>query len=163
MLPRRNFVLGVTTAGRWTCCTLLICSATSRNRRDHHSSAERRYSPSSESRRTPLEGDHCGCKCTTLVERKTLTAEHVREAIWSWQKHPKNPKSKPVSLKDKIVPRQRKLSSPKTCFTFCPSTSFTLRWVATIPESSARRSSRAGFRDQVRGLGCCSRTPASAV
>ena len=38
-----------------------------------------------------------------LVERKTLTAEQVREAICSWQEHPKNPKKvNRFPFKDKI-------------------------------------------------------------
>ena len=55
------------------------------------------------------------------------------------------------------------MSSPETSFTFCPGTSLTVVGVEANWESSARRSSSAGFRDRVPGLATCSRTPSSAI
>src|SRR5271165_3168633 len=43
------------------------------------------------------------------------------------------------------------MSSPNTCFTVCLDTSFTVFGVELGPESSARRSSSAGFRGRVPG------------
>src|SRR6202035_178494 len=66
-------------------------------------------------------------------------------------------------LKLKAPLLAKDVSSPTTCFTVCPGTSFTVLLVFRSWEASARPRSRAGLPTPVHGSRCGSSTPAPVL